>query len=281
MTQVQRNEAYFRTEVDKTELDRLVSGARLFDPHARDGLSRVGLRRGDKVIDVGCGPIGALLVLADLVGPEGTVVGLDMDAPSLQRARAILDQIGQAHVQLINANINEMLPTAVCPPGPFDAAFCRQLLNNQQDPAATLRRIAAIVRPGGHIVVHSPLFFDPLPQSEPALPALSVIMQWFGQVMRRKGAAPEVAGQYHALCQEVGLTEVSQRGFFVAGAAEAGILISYMSDAVGGIRPVLVQSGIASEREVDGVLRQLHEAATWGFQVFYAVMHVELIAQVP
>src|SRR5262245_22198608 len=83
MTEVQRNAAYFASQVDSTEVERLVATARLRDPHIRDGLRRTGIRPGDKTIDIGCGPLGALLVLADMVGPTGTVVGLDMDAPSL------------------------------------------------------------------------------------------------------------------------------------------------------------------------------------------------------
>jgi ubiquinone/menaquinone biosynthesis C-methylase UbiE len=104
--------------------ERLVITARFRDPHIRDGLRRIGLRPGDKVIDVGCGPLGALLVLADIVGPTGTVVGLDMDAPSLKFARAILDQRGTQSVQLVQADINTMPREVVCPLGPFDVAVC-------------------------------------------------------------------------------------------------------------------------------------------------------------
>ena len=116
MTEVQRNEAYFATQVDATEVERLVVQARLRDQHIGDGLRRAGIRPGDKAIDVGCGPLGALLVLADLVGPTGTVVGLDMDAPSLQRARGILDQRGHSGVRLVHANIKPMSRGAGCPP---------------------------------------------------------------------------------------------------------------------------------------------------------------------
>ena len=108
MTEVRRSETYFAGQVDATEVERLVVNARLRDPHIRDGLHRTGIRSGDKAIDVGCGPLGALLVLADMVGPTGTVVGLDMDAPSLKRARGILDQRGTHHVQLVHANLDTM-----------------------------------------------------------------------------------------------------------------------------------------------------------------------------
>jgi SAM-dependent methyltransferase len=281
MTEVQRNAAYFASQANATEVERLIATARLRDPHIRDGLRRTGIRPGDKAIDVGCGPLGALLALADVVGPTGTVVGLDMDAPSLTRARALLDQRGTPGVQLVQANVNTMHREVVCPPGPFDVAVCSQFLNNQSDPAATLRRIAGVVRPGGYLVIQSPVLFDKVPRSQPEVEALDVIMRWFGEVMRRRGASPDVVTHYHALCQAAGLTEVSQRGFFLAEVEAAGTHLRAMHDAVVGVRDQLIELGIASGQEVDRMLQQLQAAATWEFEVYFAAMHVELIAQVP
>jgi len=190
MADVPRNEAYFTSHVDSSEIDRLIVHARLRDPHVRDGLHRIGIGAGHKAIDVGCGPLGALLVLADVIGPTGTVVGLDMDATSLQRAAVILRQRGHEDVRLVHANIDAMPVASVCPPGPFDVAVCSQFINNQPDPADTLRRVAAFVRSGGHVLVQSPVFFEKHPRSEPEVPALDKVMGWFGELMRRRGASP-------------------------------------------------------------------------------------------
>lgn len=281
MPDVQRNEAYFAGSAEKEELDRLMVHARLRDPHVRDGLRRIGIQAGHKVIDVGCGPLGALLVLADLTGPGGTVVGLDMDAPSLARAGAILRQHRHDGVQLVHANISTMAPAAVCPPGPFDVAVCSQFLNNQPDPVDTLRRIGTFVRSGGHILVQSPLFFDQHPRSQPEVPAVDTVVAWFGEIMRRRGASPDVARNYHALCQAAGLIEVSQRGFFLAEATAARTHLHALHDAVAGIKAQIVQLGIASNKEVDARLQELLAAAACDFQVYFAAMHVELVAQVP
>jgi hypothetical protein len=62
-------------ESSTAEYDRLVGVPHTFHEHVQDGCGRAGLRRGDRVIDGGCGPLGALLSLADLVGPTGSVVG--------------------------------------------------------------------------------------------------------------------------------------------------------------------------------------------------------------
>jgi tRNA A58 N-methylase Trm61 len=47
---------------------------------SRQHLQGVGIRPGWRVLDVGCGPQGILHVLADQVGPTGTVVGLEQDS---------------------------------------------------------------------------------------------------------------------------------------------------------------------------------------------------------
>ena len=106
-------------------------------------------------------------------------------------------------------------------------------------------------------------------------------MPWVGEVMRRRGATPKVATHAHALCQAAGLREVSQRGFFLVEAAKAGAHLRMLHDMVAGMQAALVHEGVASAGDVDDVLHQLHEAATWEFQVYCMGLHVELIAQVP
>jgi hypothetical protein len=106
-------------------------------------------------------------------------------------------------------------------------------------------------------------------------------MPWVGEVMRRRGATPEVATRFHAVCQAAGLREVSQRGFFLVETAEVGAHLRMLHDMVAGMQAALVHEGVASAGEVDDVLHQLHEAATWEFQGYCMGLHVELIAQVP
>jgi hypothetical protein len=151
----------------------------------------------------------------------------------------------------------------------------------QPDPVDALRRVAGFVRSGGHLLVQSPLFFDRVPRSEPEVPALDTVVCWFGELMRRRGASPDVARRYSALCQAAGLKEVSQRGFFLAESAGAGACLQAAHDALLGISSQIVEHRIASRDEVDDTLRQLQTSAACEYQVYFAGMHVELIAQVP
>src|SRR5437763_2012117 len=104
----------------QTDQERLPGIARARADFAREACLRAGLKPGDRAIDVGCGPVGALLVLAELVGPAGAVVGLDASAEALTPARQILDRHGLGTVRLIRADINATDLEAVPPGAPFD-----------------------------------------------------------------------------------------------------------------------------------------------------------------
>ena len=173
-----------------------------------------GFKPGDRAIDVGCGPVGALLVLAELVGPAGAVVGLDASAEALTQARQILDRRGLNSVRLIRADINATDLEAVPPDAPFDVAFCRLVPTHQVEPAATLRRIAALLRPGGRIVAQDILEDPRYPSFDPPVPAVERILALQYEHKRRRGVFPDVARHYRTLCGEAGLGLVSQRGLF-------------------------------------------------------------------
>lgn len=96
-----------------------------------------------------------------MVGPSGTVVGVDVSPEALARARHTLDRVGLDRVQLRQVDINSAnLAEELRPWAPFDVAYCRLLLTHQSNPAQTLRNVARVVRSGGMIIVHEPRVHD-------------------------------------------------------------------------------------------------------------------------
>jgi SAM-dependent methyltransferase len=280
MTEVRRSESYIITDTDET-LDRLIGFSDTQAQNVRDGFHRTDVGPGDKVIEVGCGPIGALRELSDLVGPHGTVVGVDMDQASLRRARVILERAGRENVRLVHANINADAPDELRRLGPFDAAYCRALLAHQHDPVETMRRTAALLRPGGHIVAHDALYDAPLPQSEPPLAEIELTCRWQQEAGLRRGSSHDVAHRFHTVCRQAGLREVSQRLFGLAESRDARPTIQLFRQTLVAIRPALLQYSVASEGEIDAALGRLAEAEGWDFEVLFALVIVELVAQVP
>ena len=67
---------------NERELNRLLLQSRILGPMTTRMLSAAGLKPGMRVLDAGCGPGDVSLIAAKLVGPTGSVVGLDRDERS-------------------------------------------------------------------------------------------------------------------------------------------------------------------------------------------------------
>src|SRR5580704_17470672 len=131
------------------DLRRLLSGAELGAENAHTAFRRVGVQPGWNVIDCGCGPIGGLAILAEMVGPSGRIVGVDFSEPAIGRARSIVLALELEKVELIAGDIHDQETETLGEP--FDLAFTRFFLMHQSDPVRTLTRIAGLHRPGGWI----------------------------------------------------------------------------------------------------------------------------------
>ena len=198
----------------ETDHERLVRQARILDDFALEACLRAGLQAGQSAIDVGCGPLGALPVLAGLVGPTGTVIGLDTSAAALAKARQALESQAVHTVRLVEADINALSPGILASVGPVDLAFARLLLIHQENPAGTLCEIARLVRSGGRIVAIDPLHDRDYPSFDPPIPAVGRIIQLFFDLVQHRGGTVDVARDYRGLCDRAGLRLVSLRGWF-------------------------------------------------------------------
>jgi demethylmenaquinone methyltransferase/2-methoxy-6-polyprenyl-1,4-benzoquinol methylase len=109
-----------------------------------------------RVLDVATGTAGVALALADRTATE--VVGVDLTEGMLRVGQARVAARGRSHRIRLVAGRAERLPF---PDAAFDALTFTYLLRYVADPAATLRELARVVRPGG--TVASLEFFVPSP----------------------------------------------------------------------------------------------------------------------
>jgi SAM-dependent methyltransferase len=112
-------------------------------------IAEAGLRSGGVVIDVGCGTGRALPPLRAAVGPDGSVIALDLTPEMLAAARPA-SQAASATLVLADAR---SLPFA---DASADAIFAAGLVHHLPDPEAGLRELARVTRPGGLLVLFHP-----------------------------------------------------------------------------------------------------------------------------
>jgi SAM-dependent methyltransferase len=88
-----------------SELERLQLQSRVWEPSGRRLLDEIGEGRGDRVLDVGCGAIGWLRLLSEWVGPDGEVVGTDVDDAMLAAAGQFVGTEGLGNVVLMKDDL--------------------------------------------------------------------------------------------------------------------------------------------------------------------------------
>jgi SAM-dependent methyltransferase len=110
------------------------------------------LLEGCRVLDLGCGSGRDVYALAQLVGPSGEVVGVDMTNEQLEVARRHLDfhteAFGHANVRFLHGYI-ERLDELGLEPGSFDVIVSNCVVNLSPDKDAVLRGVHRLLKDGG------------------------------------------------------------------------------------------------------------------------------------
>ena len=104
---------------------------------------------GATVLDLGCGAGTDLLIAAQMAGPDGHVIGVDMTTSMLTRARASADAMGLRTVELHEALI-ETLPV---PDASVDVVISNGVIDLVPDKDAVFAEIDRVLRPGGRLQV--------------------------------------------------------------------------------------------------------------------------------
>jgi ubiquinone/menaquinone biosynthesis C-methylase UbiE len=131
------------------EIERLRRQAEMLRPITQRLLISAGVKKGMRVLDIGCGPGDVTMLAADLVGSTGRVVGIDRDESVIDAARQRSSELGFSNVEFVRRDVE----TYDGPAG-FDVAVCRYVLIHQTDPVRFLQVTRGLVRSGGVIALH-------------------------------------------------------------------------------------------------------------------------------
>ena len=105
------------------------------------------LDSGTVVLDLGCGAGTDLLIAAQMTGPTGRVIGVDMTASMLDRARASADEMSLSNVELHEALIEDVPVEDAS----VDVVISNGVIDLVPDKDAVLDEIDRVLRPGGRL----------------------------------------------------------------------------------------------------------------------------------
>src|SRR6185295_11330195 len=107
------------------------------------------LAPGERVLDLGSGAGTDSLIAAQMVGPEGSVVGIDMTPEMLEKARASAATMGAGNVEFVQGEV-ERLPFADTS---FDVVISNGVIDLVPDKDAVFGELFRVLAPGGRLQV--------------------------------------------------------------------------------------------------------------------------------
>jgi ubiquinone/menaquinone biosynthesis C-methylase UbiE len=133
------------------EQRRLIRQARVLAPATEHFLRDAGIVSGMRVLDIGCGMGDVTMLVAQLVGPQGKVVSIDLDQASLSTAQERATAAGFDNTTFRQADVSAFTDVE-----PFDAIVGRLVLEFLPDPAATIKRLCGLLHSGGILAFQEP-----------------------------------------------------------------------------------------------------------------------------
>ena len=228
--------------------------ARVKWPSTRALLRRVGVYRGMHCLDVGCGGGDITLQIARMVVPEGLVVGIDIDAGTLKRAR--IEAAHERRVRFEALDVADLQDEAA-----YDLVYSSFLLSQLPDPEGALERMVRAARPSGTVVIEDIDF--PAHVCYPPSRAFDRYVELYQAVIGIRGGDAAIGPRLAQLLHKAGVeglhVEVTQPAFLDGdGKRVAQINMEQM-------RPAVVGAGLASHAEVNTIIAELNECARdWG-----------------
>ena len=233
---------------DSEERERLGRQSVELRPISAGLLDRVGVRPGQSAIDLGCGPLGVLDLLSERVGPDGRVVGLDLNPANLALARSFGHDHGLANLEIIEGDARRTGLAA----SSFDVVHARTLLINIPDPTAVVAEMARLIKPGGWVAGMEPDMSVQL--YHPPNPAWDRLHEIFCAAFRVDGADPFIGRRLPELFRAAGLIDVGVEArvdLYPHGHSRRTVRV----DLVRSMRAKIVARGIAGDQELDDLDR--------------------------
>jgi ubiquinone/menaquinone biosynthesis C-methylase UbiE len=226
------------------EAERLLAQGTIADPMTRRFLAAAGLSPGMRVLDLGSGAGNVALLAAELVGSEGSVVGVDRDPDAVGRAQRLVAARGLTNIEFREADVQTLDGVGAG----FDAAIGRFVLMYTADPVAALREAVARVRPGGVVCLHEAdvTYRWANPQTRTWWQA----QKWVLDTFAKAGVEQQMGLSLYAAFRAAGLSDPKMTlESFVGGGPDAPIWV--MANIVKALVPLMERLGIATSDEVD------------------------------
>ena len=268
-------QAYVMGHTDR-ERRRLRLQASLLNPFTEQLFRRAGIASGMNVLDIGCGVGDVSLLTARLVGANGSVTSIDLDAAALETLKARAATEGVDNIECVEANVHEWTGSQK-----FDAVVGRHILIHANDPLAMLRRCRVALQPRG-LAVFQEYDFSVVHRGWPSTPLHDRVMDVYDRFFAH-AARSNIGSRLWNLFLEAGFVRPDCRAEYPIGGGTDSFYYEWFVESLKSILPRAISQGIVQEGEFDieTLEQQLREEATSSNSCFPAPAMIGAFARLP
>jgi len=233
----------------KQRLDLL---ARVMLPTTSALLERVGLNRGMKCLDAGCGGGHVTVFMASIVGPEGKVIGTDTDREILALARADAEaaNLGNIEFHEVDGCKSEWDQW-------YDIVYARFLLSHLNEPEKCLAALVKACRSKGAIVIEETDFRGSF--CYPPSAVYERYVELYQKVILRRGGDPNIGPKLPRMLRKAGAENIQFSAVQPTHIQGEGKRMAPMT--MERIANAAISEGLATETEIRQIISGLNDAA--------------------
>lgn len=240
------------------EVARLKQQSQILRPITRRLLQEAGLKRGMRVLDIGCGAGDVSLLAAEFVGSSGEVIGIDRSDKVVAVAKDRARRTGFENVSFKTEEFADFGRSES-----FDMVVGRYVLIHQPDPVNMIAGAARMVRPGGVLAFHE-LSSKFSARSMPLVPLWDQVGGWVSSTFERTAPHFHAGTNFIDYFFPAGLPRPSVFCEIPVGGGPDSPLYAWMANVFRGVLPQFVKLGIgtAKEADIDTLEQRLRDAVT-------------------
>jgi len=228
--------------------DRLNVLSGVMSPYTKELLLKCGLKEGSHFLDNGCGGGNVAIMVAEIVGNKGKVVGTDKDADIIKLAEKDAAQKGLKNIQFTNTSAYELNYQKE-----FDIVYARFLLSHLIDPEIALQKMKEAANRGGKIIIEDIQFSGHF--CYPANAAFDKYVQLYTAAVKQKGADANIGPGLPELLKQAGIQNISFDVIQPTFQAGEGKWMAYIT--LDKIKASVIEEGLATEGEITELLLAL------------------------
>jgi ubiquinone/menaquinone biosynthesis C-methylase UbiE len=134
---------------DPRKIDVLVAPEREAALHPKQLLESFGLKTGDTLADIGCGPGFFTIPAAEIVGAQGKVYAVDVQSEMIAAVMTRVADLGLHNVEIVKASDTDV----PLPDRDLDLVLMAFMLHEMPQRSLYLHRLRHTLRPAGKILI--------------------------------------------------------------------------------------------------------------------------------